>query len=274
MRIPNIDSIYSSGSSLTAGGGLYHPHIKNEYKRLFNVYWEDEKKVTYPQYVADYFECDLIHDGQSGSGAPRLIRRTYEHIEKIGIDKARKTLFLFEITDPIHRIDFYSNKIDDYMVVNVRYDNDGEMNIVSAHHTISPTDSKYPDSFFKGEIENDLWNYFKKYHNPIVYTNKFKGELVGLFTFLEFNNIPYFYMFENDTLKSSHEYVYNILDKKRKVMLEDKECYSSNDFCSKHKLTIKDELNDFDEDTHPGYFGYKKFSESLIKFIEDRFNLV
>ena len=99
MRIPNIDSIYSNGSSLTAGGGLYHTNIKNEYKKLYNVYWEDEKKVTYPQYVADYFECSLTHDGQSGSGAPRLIRRTYEHIQKIGIDKARKTLFLFEITN-------------------------------------------------------------------------------------------------------------------------------------------------------------------------------
>jgi hypothetical protein len=274
MRIPNIDSIYSNGSSLTAGGGLYHTNIKNEYKKLYNVYWEDEKKVTYPQYIADYFECSLTHDGQSGSGAPRLIRRTYEHIQKIGIDKARKTLFLFEITDPIHRIDFYSNKIDDYMVVNVRYDNDGEMNIVSAHHTISPTDCKYPDSFFKGEIEQDLWNYFEKYHNPIVYTNKFKGELVGLFTFLEFNNIPYFYMFENDTLKSSHKYVYDILDKKRKVILEDEGCHSSSHFCHRHKLTIKDELNGFTEDTHPGYFGYKKFGETLNKFIESRLQFI
>ena len=34
MRIPNIDSIYSNGSSLTAGGGLYHTNIKNEYKKF------------------------------------------------------------------------------------------------------------------------------------------------------------------------------------------------------------------------------------------------
>ena len=40
---------------------------------------------------------------------------TYEHIEEIGIEKARKTLFLFEITSPVHRIDQYYNEVGDYV---------------------------------------------------------------------------------------------------------------------------------------------------------------
>jgi hypothetical protein len=41
-------------------------------------------------------------------------------------------------------------------------------------------------------------------------------------------------------------------------------------FCHKYKLTIKDDTKGFTEDTHPGYLGYKQFSEVAIKFLETR----
>jgi len=75
-------------------------------------------------------------------------------------------------------------------------------------------------------------------------------------------------MFDTLTLKNP-SYLYNELDEKHMVIIE-KDVYSSNHFCHKNKLTIKDDLNGFADDTHPGYFGYKKFSEILIKFLDDR----
>lgn len=267
----NIKRLYCNGSSLSAGGGLYEYGVKQKYKELYNIEWRNEKDVTYPKYIADYFKLDLIHDAQCGSGAPRLVRRTYEFIEKIGLDEARKTLFLFEITDPIHRVDMYCKEIDDYIIVNVRYDDsdDGSLSDLSVVYSYSPHDNPHPHSFFENKIQSQIKEYLDNFHNPIVYTNKIKGELLGLFSFLEKINVPFYYMFDNVTLKI-HDEVYKNFDTNHRLIIED-DVYTTSHFCHKHKLTIQDDTKGFSSDTHPGYFGYKKFSEIAIKFLENNF---
>ena len=205
MKWFKYDTIYASGSSLTAGGGMNDHANKNEYKRLLGIDIGDEKNFTYPKYIADHFGCELIHEAQSGSGAPRLIRRAYNYIEKNGLIKSKKTLFLFEITDPVHRVDFYLDDIGDYVIVNVRYDNKGNDggNISSIQIQQTTTD----DGIFYSE--KDLEKYvdqvkihLQKFHNPVVYTRKFIGEIAGLFSFLEENEIDYLYQFDTTTLQS------------------------------------------------------------------------
>lgn len=269
-----IKNLYCNGSSLSAGGGLYENSIKEEYKKLYNISWVNEKDVTYAKYVADNYKWNLIHDAECGSGVPRLVRRTYEYIQKIGIESAKQTLFLFEITDPVHRVDMFCKEIDDYVIVNVRYDDFdsvGNLTDLSVVYSYSPTNRPYPNEFFSNEIKNNIENYLEKFHNPVVYSNKFIGELVGLFSFLDRMDINFFYMFDNDYLRNyeTFESFYKEMDKKHKIYI-DNDCFSSNHFCIKNKLTIKDELNNFSGDTHPGYFGYKKFSEIIIKNIDER----
>lgn len=270
MKYVKFDTIYVNGSSLTAGGGLDQPLVKREYKRLYDVEWNDEKDVTYPKYIADYFNCKLIHDAYSGSGAPRLVRRTYEHIQKIGIEKAQKTLFLFEITSPVHRVDQYYNVIGDYAITNVRYDDNnlGELSSIQIHKTTTRDNITYPYEFFEGKITEETKQYFKKYHNPVMYVEKYRGLLVGLFSFLEKNNIEYFYWFDDDSMKNPYGYFYDPLDKKRDLKFESYNCV--NQFCTNNKKTIKDEVPGITDDRHPGYFGNKLFSEQVIKMIENR----
>lgn len=260
-------NLYCNGSSLSAGGGLYENHIKEHYKKLYNVEWINEKDVTYAKYVADHFDLNLIHKAECGSGSPRLIRETYNFIKKIGLDEAKKTLFLFEITDPVHRIDMYCKEIYDNVIVNVRYDgkNDGSISDLSIVHSYSPNHRKYEYQKFKGDIEDSMKMYLDKFHDPIVYTEKIKNELIGLFSFLEKIDVSFYYMFDTMTLKDP-EYLYREFNKKHEVIIENN-VYNSNHFCHKNKLTIRDELNGFSDDTHPGYFGYKKFSEKLIEFL-------
>lgn len=276
MKLKNINTIYCNGSSLSAGGGLYELGVKEAYKNLHRVQWENEKDVTYAKYISDYFNCNLIHDAQCGSGAPRLVRRTYEHIQNIGIDEAKKTLFLFEITDPIHRVDMYCKEINDHIIVNVRYDDysDGRLSDLSVVYSYSPNNNPHPNGFFNGKIEGEVLNYLDSFHDPIVYTNKFKGELVGLFSFLDKLGIQYYYMFDNPNgLKHPFGVVYDELDLKHQLIIED-DVYTTSHFCHKHKLTIKDETHNYTEDTHPGYFGYKKFSEIAINFIKTRIETI
>ena len=266
MNWKKFDFIYAGGSSLSAGGGLEWEKIREEYKRVYGLEWGDEKDVTYPKYIADHFGVKLIHDAQSGSGAPRLVRRAYEYIEKFGLDVAKKTLFILEFTDPIHRIDMWCEKIQDHVIVNVRYDKDGKIETLNIQERISPTDRKYEYTEFE-DIKDEVLNYITKYHNPIVYTNKFRGEIIGLFSFFEKVGIDYFYMFDNNMLMPYFDLECE-LNKTRRLLVEP-DVFSVNHYCAKHNLTIKDELNGFTEDLHPGYYGNRQFSEKAITVIEN-----
>jgi hypothetical protein len=271
MKYYNFTRIYVNGSSLTAGGGLDQDSIKKEYKKLYNVEWDNEKDVTYPKYIADHFGVPLTHDAFSGSGAPRLVRRTYEHIEEIGIEKARKTLFILEITSPFHRIDQYYNEINDYSITNVRYDNDkklGEISGIQIHKVVTKDKIKYGYDFFEGRITDETKEYLSKYHNPIAYVDRYRGEMVGLFSFLEKNNIEFFYWFDDESIKNPYDEFYSLLDPKRNLKFDGYNCV--NQFCNFNGHTIKDEVPGITDDRHPGYFGNKMYSEKIIKMIESK----
>lgn len=268
MKWKKFDLIYASGSSLSAGGGLEWGNVRKLYKEKFGLEWGDEKDVTYPKYVADHFGVKLIQDAQSGSGAPRLVRRCYDYIQKYGLDVAKRTLFILEITDPFHRVEVWCEKIQDYLIVNVRWNEDATIESLSIQERVSPTDRKYEPEFFEGEIKEDILNYLNKYVNPIVYFNKFKGELIGLFSFFEQNDIDYFYMFENGGIRHEYDEIYKELDRTRKLVNFPNQ-FSISHYCIENKLTITDELAGLHQDLHPGYFGNKKFAEEVaIPYIE------
>lgn len=269
MKWFKFDTIYVNGSSLSAGGGLELSDIKKRYKALHNVEYDDEKMVTYGKYVADHYGCEFVNDAKSGSGSPRLIRKTYEYIESVGLEKARKTLFLFEIQDPTHRIDLYYEKIQDYITVNVRYDNNNINEISDIF--IQPIKTKngeyYNQEFFKGEITREIKEYLEKYHNPIEYCEKIDGELAGLFSYLDACDITYFHMFDQITLQHKYVHFYKKI-KNKQVTIDNTR--SINDFCWNNKLTIKEELDGYTRDTHPGYLGNKAYGEKLINFLETK----
>ena len=270
MKWWKYNTIYASGSSLTAGGGMNVEMNKKEYKRLLDIEIGNEKDFTYPKYISNHFNCKLIHDAQSGAGAPRLIRRTYNHIEKIGINEAQKTLFLFEITDPVHRVDFYLNDIGDYVIVNVRYDNegdnDGKISSIQIQHTTTDDGIYYSEKDLEKYIDQ-VKIHLEQFHNPVIYTKKFVGEIAGLFAFLEKNNIDYLYQFDNSTLQQPFiDFHKTILKKELRV----KNYNSINQFAGFQNLTVKDDLKGFTDDLHPGFYGHKLFAEEAIKVIEEK----
>ena len=208
----------------------------------------------------NHFKLNLIHDAECGSGAPRLVRRTYEHIEEIGIEKARQTLFLLEITSPVHRVDQYYNEIGDYAITNVRYDDDrnvGNLSGIQIQEVITKDKIKYSREFFEGRITNETKEYLSKYHNPVAYVDRYRGELVGLFSFLDKIGATYFYMFDNPTLKSPHQ-VYNELDK----IIKEYENSPDNNLFDKNAINkIERRLNKFIKkasDIDDKKFKYKK----------------
>lgn len=269
MKWKKFDLVYAGGSSLSAGGGLEWGAVKQLYKDKYGLEWDNEKDVTYSKYIADHFGVKLVQDAQSGSGAPRLVRRCYDYIQKYGVEVAKRTLFILEITDPFHRVEVWCEKIQDHLIVNVRWNEDATIESLSIQERVSPTDRKYKPEFFEGEIKEDILKYLNEYLNPIVYFNKFKGELVGLFSFFEQNDIDYFYMFENGGIRHEYDQIYTELDAKRRLINFPNQ-FSISHYCIENKLTITDELDGVHSDAHPGYFGNKKFAEEVaIPYIED-----
>jgi hypothetical protein len=126
----------------------------------------------------------------------------------------------------------------------------------------------YNQDFFKGESTEEIKNHIEKFHNPIAYLEKLKGEIAGLFSFLEENNISYFYAFDQFDLEDGFKNFYKKI-KNKKITIDNKRCI--NDFCGDNNLTIKQELNGYTKDIHPGYFGNKLYGERLINFLIEKF---
>ena len=110
MKYKTFDTIYVNGCSHTAGGGLYEEKIKDYYKENFNVEWSTERDVNFPKYISDHFNVKLVDESKCGSGAPRLVRTTFDYIFNVGLEQAKKTLFIFQINTPVHRLEFYCNE--------------------------------------------------------------------------------------------------------------------------------------------------------------------
>jgi hypothetical protein len=153
----------------------------------------------------------------------------------------------------------------------VRYDDDknvGALTGIQIHDVITKDKIKYSQKYFEGRITNETKEYLTKYHNPVAYVDKYRGEMVGLFSFLEKNNIEFFYWFDDESIKNPYDEFYSSLDPKRNLKFGEYNCV--NQFCNFNGHTIKDEVPGITDDRHPGYFGNKLYSEKIIKMIEGR----
>ena len=63
MKWYKYETLYVNGSSLTAGGGLGNSDIKDEYKRVYGLEWNNEKDITYDTTGQNEIDIDdSLHD--------------------------------------------------------------------------------------------------------------------------------------------------------------------------------------------------------------------
>lgn len=263
--------IYVNGCSLTAGSGLESNDVKRRYKELHNIEYQHEKDLTYPKYLGEFFECPVVNDAKSGTGSPRLIRRTYEFIREIGIEEAKKTLFILQVNNAAHRVETFSNEIRDYLVINPKYNlKTGVLESVDVTDNWSGTDGMYGSIPGKYNEMNEYFNnHISKFHDPFVYENKIADEFIGLISFLESLKIEYYYLLEMTIIQSNYfDQIYSKLNKKRQLFLEGEHGISP--FTTNRKLNINDDTNNVVSDTHPGILGHKLVGETLIKVLTEK----
>jgi hypothetical protein len=261
-----ITTFYFNGCSHTAGGGLYEPGIKNLYKKFYNVEWGHEKTVTYPKYVSEYFDVKRVDESTCGSGAPRLVRKTFDYIKKVGLDESRKTLFFLQINNSVNRIEYFSKEINDYLVINLSYHDNGELNQFDIVDNWSLNDRKNTYEFYDGKIKERMREFISNHHDPIVYQEKTRSDLIGLLSFMDSNNINYLIFPDDDNICEPFDEIF--MNDKHVVSLDG--CLSVHGYSLMNKNRIADELGYETMDFHPGYYGHQIYSKKLIKFLKEK----
>jgi hypothetical protein len=262
--------IYINGASDSAGGGLYKQTAKDWYKNNHNLKYENEKDVTFGKFLADELNYEYVNDALCGSGAPRLVRTTFDFIREVGIEEAKKTIFILQIHNVISRLEYYCNEINDYVIVNTGYYPNGKLEwIETSNDYANPNNSLE----FYENISKELSVFLKKYHNPMLYNTKIKMEFIGLFSFLKLYNIPFFlelsdnFFWTGDSKIDNSFFPIDFFDK-HSIKIDG---YGSvGAWATGYNKLLMHETNNYCNDNHPGIYAHKEYGKKLKKFLEEK----
>lgn len=265
MDFNKYEFFYVNGSSHCEGGGLEESNIRGIgvhglYKKIHNVTWKNREEVNFGYRLSKLINVECINEAKSGSGVQRIVRMTYDFIEKNWKNKD-KFFIILDKPDP-GRCDVFFNKTNNYYIVNSN-NTDGVYSLAGAtrdyfNPKILQEDLQYKDDFI---------NWHKNHFNFEVNFKNDEYALVGLYSFCKFNNIKIFLMQKNWLLLQEAFDDSDIIK-----FAADKEAYDIHSYCLRNKLTITDELKgeltDY-EDLHPGYYGHIEYANELYKFLKN-----
>jgi hypothetical protein len=260
-------TLYATGCSHTAGGGLWWPQSIEWYGKNHNIFYNNEKDVAYPKVLADLMGLQCINTAKSGSGAARVLRKVWQYIREVGLEEVKQTLFFLQINNPIFRRDFYSKELNCNLVVNCRYDDNEKIDWIQTCD-LHPTPTK-PRSYFES-YDKDFKHYLENYHSILNEYDELGMQFIGLFSFFKLHNIDFF-------IEATDSFFCNYMidsiytpDFKNKhiVMINGNNCL--NLWAYESKKLIEDETNGFAKDNHAGLLAQIEWAEMLEKFIKER----
>lgn len=257
-----LKTIYATGCSHTASGGLWWPQSKEWYGKHHNIFYDNELEVSYVKNLADLLGLNWINTAKSGTGAKRLIRKTWQYIHEVGLEKSKETLFILQINNPLVRLDFYCNELKRYLVVNCRFDKDGKIDWIESCDS-HPNPSKPREEFEK--YTKNIQLYLENHYDLIGEYDILGMQFLGLLSFFELHGIEYF-------IEATDGFFINYLVdesiKNRIINIEGSTAL--NLWAYKNNKLISDETNGFAGDNHAGLFANREWAEKLKIFIEER----
>lgn len=252
-------TIYSCGSSFSCGGGLNWETVINLYKKIHNIDIQSHIEVSYPNIIANKLNLKIVNESIPGGSANRMIRKVYDYV--LNNSDVETTLFLLEIP-PMWRDEFYSNELN--RLFNVTR---GVLNSVETDKTDIANGNRPGDMI---KIHKNLVNYFKKFIDVNFEITKTMNNLIGLFSFLTIKKIRFIivngYDFYSYLCDSNINLEYNFYWYKNHIK-------PLSDLFIDEDLNIRAELANIIDDNHMGYFGNYKFSEDLLKYIQETIKL-
>lgn len=263
MDFTKYKYFYINGTSYSEGGGLENPEIRtdsvlDEYQKKYGVSWTDRSEVNYGKRLSDMIGIPCINESKCGGGMERLVRKTYDFIDK-NWDEKNEFFLILEKPDST-RSEFYFNLIGDYYISNSNFTGENrklEFGFATRSYfdkDVYETDKKYQDKFK---------DWFTNFFNLEENIRKNEQQFIGLYSFCKLNNIKIFVMSPNDF------YFTKCFDDEDIISFTK---YRRGDdiagWCKQNKLLIKDEIGEKYNDFHPGYFGHIEYAKELLKFLK------
>lgn len=273
-----IEVIYSNGCSHSAGGGMELNHylesdktklVVDEYETQHGIRWENQDEVTYAAQLAKLMGgIEYKVEAASGGGTARVVRMAYDFV-KLNWHRKDKLFLILEFPAFFQRMDFFSVKFNDWVLVNQTIEESGERTFLNATR-------KYHVNKFNKDLEQldsklELTNYLDNFTRVDIEEQKLIREIETLLSFLKFNDVKFIW-FESGKIVQNKIHP-SLLETELAINDEAGYNYDFHSWTIKHKLTIKDELKDRTNDLHPGYFGHKKFAEILHTHIKEKYNM-
>jgi hypothetical protein len=263
MDFNKYNYFYVNGSSHCEGGGLEESDLRGFgahalYKKLYNVNWKNREEVNFGYRLSKLINVKCINESKSGAGVQRIVRMTYDFIEKNWKNK-NKFFIILDKPDP-SRCDVFLNKTNEYYIVNSK--NDGDI-----YEMAGATRDYFNPKILEKDLEyKDIFlNWHENHFNFQANLKNDEYALAGLYSFCKFNNIKIFLMQKNWL------YLTTTFDKEDIIKFSNtKESDDIYSYCLRNKLTITDELKGEltgYEDLHPGYFGHIEYAKELAKYL-------
>lgn len=256
-----VKRIWATGCSHTQGGGLQSQQSRTWYSK-HNIHYNDITEVSYVRWLSDILKLEWINTAKSGTGLKRLLRKTWEYINEVGLEKTKETFFILQINNPLVRMEFWCNDLNRYLVVNTRWDDKGNLEWIESKddHPIASRDKSY----FENHTHH-IKHYIENYYDLKGEYDKLGMGLVGLISFFELNNIKY--MIEGtDTFILS--YLERFIPQYKKHLINIEGFTALNIWAYKNKSLIEDETEGYSKDNHAGIFAQKIWASKLNEFIK------
>jgi hypothetical protein len=247
-----INKIFVTGGSHCIGGGFNWNKTIEIYKSLgINV--GSRFDVTYPKIVGNYFNCDVIFEGEFGGSVNRMINKTYDHIFN---NDTKDTIFILEIP-PGWRDEFYSVELNRYVNMTIG-------NILSPDDETDVACGNNVNDLHR--IHKDVTNYFYKFVDYDKDRKKWMNGIMGLLSYLKLNNLKYILIDSGDF--QTYIRVNNLNESDYNFLWFDNG-NAMNNWINEKSLTIKKETNGLSNDEHMGIKGHQLVAEKIIKYVEE-----
>lgn len=270
---------YVNGSSHSAGGGLedasmFSPNVKSKayylnhtlvtwYEKKYNVTWDSKSKVNFGHRLSEIIKIPCINESANGGGPERVVRMTYQFIEK-NWQNRDKIFLILEKPEHFFRLDLYNSKSKEYFIVNYQEKPDKPKYKLE----YATPDYLRNDNYIH-ELQSIFQDYLNHHHDNDEHGKKVDRAFIGLYTFCKQNNISIKLMSPIGEIPNSTEIYRSTMDKKDIINLSFSKDYVDGHiqhWCANNKMRISDEIG-FPDD-HPGYFGHFEYAILLKKWLD------
>lgn len=269
-----ITQIHTFGSSHTEGGGFNFDIAKKLYQPFHpkpgmqSLSWVGQLRELIPSYVK------INNHAASGGGNERVYRLLFDIISRDDFDKD-DTLLLIEPTF-LMRKEFWSNSINDYIILNYTPENPASKHnfqVVHRHYQYHTDKNK------KLKLKDGLYHAFiKETVNEKEVTKLAQRNLLFLLSFLEQHQIKYLLVNEIDYFSPSWPnqkqfFTESMKSKRIKYFIEGAHTYDIiRDGTENH--SISHETNGRHDDFHQGLFVNRVIAQTIYnRLIHDEFIL-